>query len=558
MPLDSHLTLPGRTDRHPRRRQIRVVVALALAAIVVGAGVAFASSSPSNRYRTATVSSRSTDQRLNGVGTIEPISQATVAFPAAGTVATVAVKPGDTVTAGTQLASLDQVSLQEAVNQAQSNVDQAELTLERARNGQSVATGATSGATAQPTSYSSDVGDTADSSTRTILIAAKGGTDQNLAAAQQAVVDAQKQVDQDLAAADQTYATAQQVCSAITNTDGGADSSSQSSSSSTDASNDDVAACTKALNDVLQAQHQVSTSQAALAQALSALDALLAQQTTNAPSGGGNAATNPNTTKSPSQTTGGTSTGGSSANRSSTTPTAADLASYQKAVDSAEANLTVAHQAMLQATIVSPIDGTVVAVNMAAGDTVTAGSTTATILIAGSGGYEAVTMVKVSDLPKLKVGQTASVQPDGSNTTISGTVTHIGLVSTTSTTGTTYPVTIGLSGDTSQLRNGGTATITITTTASAANGLAVPSSAVHANNGTYTVTVVDGDSTKDVTVQVGAIGPQWTEIKGGLNAGQTVVLADLHQELPTSATSSSNGQQQNRFSGRGGFVVPRN
>ena len=556
MPLDSHLTLPGRTDRHPRRRQIRVVVAVALAAIVVGAGVAFASSSPSARYRTTTVSSRSTDQILNGVGTTEPVSQATVAFPAAGTVATVGVKPGDTVTAGTELASLDQASLQEAVNQAQSNVDQAELTLERARNGQSVATGATSGATAQPTSYSNDAGDTADSSTRTIFIAAKGGTDQDLAAAQQAVVDAQRKVDQDLATADQAYATAQQVCSAVTDT-ASTSSSSGSSSSSSDTTNDGVAACSKALDDVLQAQHQVSTSQAALAQALSALDALLAQQATSNPSGGGNGATNPDTTKSPSQTTGGSATEGSSANRSSTTPSAADLASYQKAVDSAEANLTVAQQALLQATIVSPIDGTVVAVNMAAGETVTAGSTTATIAIAGSGGYEAVTMVKVTDLPKLKVGQTASVQPDGSNTPISGTVTHIGLVSTTSTTGTTYPVTIGLVGDTSQLRNGGTATIAITT-ASAANSLAVPSSAVHANNGTYTVTVVDGDSTNDVTVQVGAIGPQWTEIKGGLNAGQTVVLADLHQELPTSATSSSNGQQQNRFGGRGGFVVPRN
>ena len=102
------------------------------------------------------------------------------------------------------------------------------------------------------------------------------------------------------------------------------------------------------------------------------------------------------------------------ATRTGTTPSAADLASYQQAVDSAEANLAVAQQAQAQATIVSPIDGTVIAVNMNPGDSVTAGSTTATIVVAGSGGYEAVTMVKVTDLPKLKVGQAASVQPDGS------------------------------------------------------------------------------------------------------------------------------------------------
>ena len=228
-----------------------------------------------------------------------------------------------------------------------------------------------------------------------------------------------------------------------------------------------------------------------------------------------------------------------------------------KAVDAAQANLTVAQQALLQATIVSPIDGTVVAVNMKVGDTVTAGSTTATIVIAGSGGYEAVTMIKVTDLPKLKVGQAASVQPDGSGATITGKITSIGLVSTSSTTGTTYPVTISLTGDTSQLHNGATATIAVTT-ATGDNGLAVPSSAVHNNNGTYTVTVLDGDTTKDVTVQVGAIGSEWTQIKTGLTAGQNVVLADLNQPLPNSATTASNGQPQNRFGRGGAAVVTRN
>ena len=228
------------------------------------------------------------------------------------------------------------------------------------------------------------------------------------------------------------------------------------------------------------------------------LDALLAQRATNPPSNGGGATTNPGTNTSPKGSTSnsgsasngsapnGSAPSGSSSTRTGTTPSAADLAAYQKAVDSAEANLAVAQQALSQATIVSPIDGTIVAVNMTPGDTVTAGSTTATIVVAGSGGYEAVTMVKVTDLPKLKVGQAASVQPDGSAITITGQITNIGLVSTSTTTSTTYPVTISLTGDTSQLRNGGTASIAITT-ASAANALTVPSSAVHANNGTYTV-----------------------------------------------------------------------
>ena len=57
------------------------------------------------------------------------------------------------------------------------------------------------------------------------------------------------------------------------------------------------------------------------------------------------------------------------------------------------------------------------------------------------------------------------------------------------------------------------ATITITTS-STATGLAVPTSAVHANNGRYTVTVLDNGRAKKVTVQIGAIGSTWTAVTG--------------------------------------------
>jgi multidrug efflux pump subunit AcrA (membrane-fusion protein) len=556
MPLDARLTLAASTDgRRARRRRVRNLVVVAVITVVaVGARVAFAGSPSAARYRTATASSHATDQVLNGVGTIEPVSQASVAFPGAGTVASVAVKPGDTVVVGTTLASLDEASLQQAIGQAQADVDQANLTLERARNGQSAtSSGAISEAAAQPTAFSTGSGDSANA----ILVSATVA-DQDLAAAQQAVLDAQKQVDRDLIAADQAYASAQQICAAITSTDGTTTTTINSSVSSTTStqqpagsSSDDVTACSNALDAVLHAQHQVSTSQAALATVSSALDKLIAQRAADLGSNGG-----AGTTTDPKATNGSAPTETSNS-RASTSPSAADLAAYQSAVDAADANLAVAQQALLQATIVSPIDGTIVAVNMAPGDAVTAGSTTATIVIAGSGGYETVTMAKVTDLPRLKVGQDAVVQPDGAANTIAGKVTQISLVSTSSSTGTTYAVVVGLSGDTSQLHNGGTGSIAITT-ASAPARLVVPSSAVHANSGRYTVVVLEGDTTKNVTVQVGAIGSKWTEVKRGLSLGQTVVLADFHQALPTSATSSSNGQQQNLFTRRGGFGPPAN
>jgi HlyD family secretion protein len=232
--------------------------------------------------------------------------------------------------------------------------------------------------------------------------------------------------------------------------------------------------------------------------------------------------------------------------------------SDQKAVDAASDQLAVAKQALQQATIASPISGKVVAVDIAVGDTVTAASTTAKIVIAGTTGYEAVTMVKVTDLPNVHVGDQAAVTIDGTTTPIAGQVARIGLVSTSGTTGTTYPVTIALAGDTAALRDGAVGTVTITT-ASVTQALAVPSSAVHVNNGRATVTLLQGGSTKSVAVQIGAVGTTWTQIKSGLTAGQTVVVADLSQALPGTATSSSSSstQQTNPFGGRAASFAPR-
>ena len=64
-------------------------------------------------------------------------------------------------------------------------------------------------------------------------------------------------------------------------------------------------------------------------------------------------------------------TSGSRTGTTTTGPSAADLASYQRAVDSAAAAVAVAEQAVSQGTIVSPIAGTVSAVNLAVGQSVT-------------------------------------------------------------------------------------------------------------------------------------------------------------------------------------------
>jgi multidrug efflux pump subunit AcrA (membrane-fusion protein) len=70
------------------------------------------------------------------------------------------------------------------------------------------------------------------------------------------------------------------------------------------------------------------------------------------------------------------------------------------------------------------------------------------------------------------------------------------------------------------------------------------------------VTVLDGGAASTVSVTVGTVGSTWTEIADGLTVGQTVVLADLSEALPGSATSSSSSSSSTSRSGSGSFTLP--
>ena len=68
------------------------------------------------------------------------------------------------------------------------------------------------------------------------------------------------------------------------------------------------------------------------------------------------------------------------------------------------------------------------------------------------------------------------------------------------------------------------------------------------------MTLTNG-KTSNIPVQVGAVGSALTEIKSGLTAGATVVLADLSQPLPSSNTTNRGfgAGGAGAFGGAGGF-----
>jgi HlyD family secretion protein len=563
---------PDETTVAPNRRRRRLTAffgGVAVVALVVGLLLttgAFGSSGAS--YVTATAGPATVDARQTGVATIEPVSQATVAFPVSGTVASVNVALGQSVQAGGTLASLDTTSLMTTLHTKQSALAQSQLTLSKALSGQSVSLGSGgggasggSGGTGGSSSTSATAAAARTGTTPAVILTA-APTDPQLAADEQAVLTAQQQVDAALADAATAIAAETTACAPL-------------SSTTPPPTVAQVTACQQAVTAVTTAQNTVASAQKALATASSTLDAYVEQKAQTPPPTSAPPATTP-TPSTPSSgqgsrsgggsssTSGGSSGGGgfssgSGSSRSSgsgsgaSAPSAADLVAAQQSVDAATAAVNAAQQAVDQATITSPIAGAVVSLNMKVGDQVSAASSTENVVVQGTGGYQVSTTVNVDNIPQVAIGQDATVAPDGTHKTLDGKVVAISVAPASSTTSTTlYRVVVGLTDPTASLQNGATGTVSIVTKHAHAP-VAVPTSAITTTGRRHFVTVVQGGNATLTPVQVGVLGSQWTQITSGLAAGQQVELADQNQPLPGSATSSSNGTQTtNPFARLGG------
>jgi RND family efflux transporter MFP subunit len=531
------------SKKHTSR--IRVLTVLVVVALI-GAGITYEATdaeAETGNYRTAAVSTQELEQAYTNVATVEPVTQAEVSFPVAGTVATVGVAVGDEVSVGDTLATLDTEDLEEELRAREAELAHAELVLSIALDGD------------DPSSVTGGmVGASADEEATVLLAVYTPGQEANfqlaiagndeVTAAQEAVLEAQEAVDKAITQAAAALDSAELICTAV--------------------DQDTIDACRSALNDVTAAQKAVSDAQAQLATAASQLDDLLEQwaedldnqssTTTTNPGGESTTTTTPGTPSTSNPGTipggggqapngrgsgGGFSSGGSAP--ASESPSSEDLIAYQSAVDAAELQVEVAEQALAQASIVSPISGTVTSVEIAPGDEVTAAAETQTIVIEGAGGYEATLMVSINDIPDIELGQAASLLPDGSASPVTGEVVQISAVpKSDSSNTTTYQVTVALEDPSESLRNGNIGDIDIVT-GQTDSVLAVPSSAVSLVGTNHMVTVVNDDLTvSTVNVTLGVVGGTWVEIASGdLSEGQSVMIADLDEALPGSATEVS-------------------
>jgi multidrug efflux pump subunit AcrA (membrane-fusion protein) len=259
---------------------------------------------------------------------------------------------------------------------------------------------------------------------------------------------------------------------------------------------------------------------------------------------------------------------------------AVQYAAAQAQVATATSKLSSAQKSLAAAKLTSPIAGTVAAVNVSTGDVVSGSGTSggssgsgggssnasafggtgnagsAGASATSSGSSEQITVISTdswlvnatvgsTDLPQLKSGLQAEITPTGSTSTVFGVVQSVGIVASSSSSGSAeFPVAITVTGSPTGLYAGGSANVSIIVK-QLQNVLSVPTAAVRTVNGKTVVYVRSGGSRTTKTVTVGSTFGATTQITAGLQAGEQV-------EVTTTADRARTGTGNRRSGGFGG------
>ena len=135
--------------------------------------------------------------------------------------------------------------------------------------------------------------------------------------------------------------------------------------------------------------------------------------------------------------------------------------------------------------------------------------------------------ITVAAVTRWTKGLQAEITPTGATQAIFGTVSSVGLVAESSTSGSsTFPVVIDVTGKVSGVYAGSSADVSIIVK-QLQNVLTVPTAAISNSNGKTSVTVVKSGKQHATAVTLGVVyGPQ-TQITKGLSAGEQVLVTTV-------------------------------
>ncbi len=215
-------------------------------------------------------------------------------------------------------------------------------------------------------------------------------------------------------------------------------------------------------------------------------------------------------------------------------PLSSDVASAQAQIDAAQASLQSAQDAYSNTIISAPFSGQIGTLNFANGYTVASSDVIATLITHEQ--YAQISLNEV-DVAKVRLGQKATLTFDAlPDLTMSGTVTQIDSIGTVSSGVVTYNVRIAFDVQNASIKPGMSVSASIITTV-AQQALIVPSGAIKMTGNTSVVQVLDGVATgtpitgpvssatppRTVMVQTGLSNDSDTQITSGLQEGDLVV-----------------------------------
>lgn len=267
----------------------------------------------------------------------------------------------------------------------------------------------------------------------------------------------------------------------------------------------------------------------------------------------------------------GTTTTDARTGEETTTVSDAQVASAAATLIQAQATVDDAESAVAAATLKAPIGGTVLQVNGKVGSTAGSGSSSSSgaaatgegatsttsasssdfVVIADLSKLQVSISVPESDIATLEVGQGSAVTfpaVDGAQAT--GEITSIDPAGTTSNGVVTFGVAVQLTDVPEGIRLGQTASVSVTT-ATAADAVAVPSTAVTTRGDRSSVTLMAGGQQVVTQVELGVVGDTYTQVISGVSVGDEVVLATA-----SPSTGFPEGQFPGGFGGVGGGGPP--
>lgn len=241
------------------------------------------------------------------------------------------------------------------------------------------------------------------------------------------------------------------------------------------------------------------------------------------------------------------------------------LTSDKAALRAARSSLRSAKQALAAATLRSTIAGTVTSVNLTVGQQVSGGSSTGGVNDASDSSNDSTSQVDVqssktfivnadvddTEISSVKKGQTVAITPDGAIQPVTGTVSSVSSVPSSSSGVVTFPIVVKVSGHPTGVYAGASATLSVTTKKSF-KALEIPTLAITYSGSTASVEVNDGSGTSKRTITVGQSFGVETQVLSGLKAGDKVVVT-----IPTFGRAITNRNGGKGFpgfgNGNGGF-----